>query len=103
MSAPEALFALQVRALGLPAPEREVALIPGRRYRWDFVFRAHRVAVEIQGGIWRKGGHSSGTGITRDCAKANLATLAGFRTLFFTTGMVDSGLAIQTLKDVLEK
>ena len=101
MSRGEETLALHIRALRLPAPEREVALIPGRRYRWDFVWRTQRIALEVQGGIWRKSGHTTGTGITRDCEKANLAALAGYRTLFVTTDMVDRGEAVIVLQRAL--
>lgn len=112
MSALEDLLAFQIKAAKLPPPEREVALIPGRRFKWDFVWRRKGydleedrffddIAVEVQGGIWNRGAHGRGTGITRDATKANLAALAGFRTLFFTGDMVKDGSALETLRKAL--
>lgn len=96
------MLLLHIRACGLPPPEREARLIPERKFRWDFVWRSHKIAVEVHGGIWRgKGAHNTGTAITRDCEKANLAALAGFRTLFFTTGMVKDGTAAELLRRAL--
>ncbi len=97
----EELFAQQIRAAGLPEPRREAVLVAGRRWRWDFAFPS--IAIEIQGGIWKRGGHTTGKGITRDCEKACAAALAGYRTLFFTTAMVRNGTAIALLKQALKE
>ena len=53
----------------LPAPEMEVSgLVPGRRFRVDYCWRAARLVLEQNGAIWcgGRGGHSSGTGLLRD-------------------------------------
>jgi very-short-patch-repair endonuclease len=68
--------------------EREQAIIPGRRYRFDFVHHRSMVAVEINGATWRKGGHSSGTGLARDYEKANLAVLHGWRVFSLSGDML---------------
>lgn len=78
---------------------REVALVPGRRWRWDFV--VGDLAIEVQGQVWHKGGHTSGYGVTRDAQKLNAAVLAGYRPLIFTTQMVQSGEAIDTICSAL--
>lgn len=49
MSALEEMFALQCEQAGLPAPLREYAAVPGRRYRWDFAWADARVQVETYG------------------------------------------------------
>lgn len=73
-------------ARGVDGFEREVALVPGRRYRWDLVHRRLKIAIEIQGGIhMRRGGHNTAAGIQRDAEKLNLCVLQGYRPLFFTT------------------
>lgn len=105
MSAGEDLLAFQIKAHKLRVPEREVALITGRKFRWDFVWRWPEypgLAVEVQGGTWKKGAHSSGRGIERDCEKACLAALAGYRTMFFTTDMVKDGRAVEWLRRALK-
>ncbi len=98
LSRGEETFLLHCRAYGLN-PEREVCLIPGRKWRWDFVLGD--VAIEIQGNTWGKGAHSTGKGIRRDCEKVNAATCAGYRVLLFTTEMVESGEAIDLLRTLL--
>lgn len=94
-------FVLLCRAHGLPTPETEVVFAPPRKYRADYVFRDAKVIVEKNGGIWTKGGHSSGRGILRDYAKSNLAQLEGWTYLVYTPQQLESGAAIEDLKAVL--
>jgi very-short-patch-repair endonuclease len=92
----ECAFELHCRVEGLDF-KREVALVDGRKWRWDFVIKD--LAIEIQGGIWTGGGHSRGAGQEKDMRKLNAAVKAGFRVMQFSTQMVESGEAIA---DVLE-
>ena len=97
-------FALWCVACGLPEPEAEVVgLVPGRKFRVDWLFRTARVVVEIDGGIWKKGasGHSSGAGILRDMEKANLLQLEGFIVLRFSPEQINNGYALPILRRVL--
>ena len=94
-------FILLCRAHGLPEPETEVVFAPPRKFRADYLFRAARVIVERNGGIWRKGGHSSGVGLLRDYAKLNLAQVEGWRYLIYTPKQLTSGQAIEDLKALL--
>ena len=84
-----------LEAWGLPGFEDEVEdLIPGRRYRFDCANRNLKIAVEIQGGIWRKsGGAHTGTGHLRDLEKSNLVQLQGWMILQFTPRQFKSGAA----------
>lgn len=56
-------------------------------YRADFAWPAAQVAVEINGGIWRPGGHSTGSGITRDITKTTLAQLSGWVLIPLSDGL----------------
>lgn len=98
----EETLSFQIRAAGLPEPLREYRIIPDRRFRWDYCFRAQRLAVEVQGGFWIKGGHSTGIGLERDAEKLNLATLAGWRTLYATKKTIESGQALVWIQQALE-
>lgn len=100
-SKPESLLAFQLKAAHLPH-EREAQVIPGRRYRFDF--RLDWLLVEVNGGVWAKGasGHSSGTGITRDCAKTAEAVSLGFTVMSVTPAHVKSGQALQWIERALE-
>jgi very-short-patch-repair endonuclease len=101
MSAPEDLFAFQVRAAGLPDPVREHRFHPVRKWRMDFAWPERKVAAEIEGGTWAGGRHTRGSGFAGDCAKYNAAALLGWRVLRFTSGMVTSGEALATVEAAL--
>lgn len=95
----EALL-LQLNSDGIPAPEREVRLIPGRKWQVDFYWAVRRLVVEVEGGTWQKSRHNFGQGYVNDIEKYNALTLAGYRLLRFTTDMIYSGRAIQVLGEV---
>jgi hypothetical protein len=85
----------------------EYAFCPPRRFRADFAHVESRVLVDIQGGVWMKGGskHSSGVGITRDCEKLFLASSNGYTTFYLTDSMIDKDNLIviaATIKSRLE-
>ena len=68
--------------------EREIRLIKGRDFRFDFVWIELKVALEIDGGIWTVGGHTSGAGKSRDCEKDWLACLEGWQVIRWTPDMI---------------
>jgi len=107
----EALLEMQLKAAKIPY-EREFQAIPERRFRWDFCcqgfpqdaskrFIPTNILVEIQGGIWKKMAHSSGTGITRDAEKQSLAAIHGFRVILATGAQVKSGQCLQWIEQAL--
>jgi very-short-patch-repair endonuclease len=100
-SALENLFAMQLDSAGLTGYVREYQAIPGRRFRFDFAWRKERLLVEINGGTYSKGAHSTGTGINRDYEKGNLAVINGWRVLSFDTKMVKSGAALEVVEQIL--
>lgn len=92
----------QIKAIGLPIPEREYKAIPGRRFRFDMAYISEKLLIEVQGGTWAgKPSHTSGSGIRRDCEKNNLAILNGYKVLHFTSDMIHSGEALKTIEEVL--
>ena len=93
-------FLLLCAAHGLPVPETEVVFAPPRKFRADYLFRSAKVIVEKNGAVWMKGGHSSGKGIMRDYEKSNLAQLLGWRLFSFTPQQLNSGEAVEFLKQV---
>jgi very-short-patch-repair endonuclease len=104
-------FADQVAARGLPEPERELAFAAelGRRWRFDFAWPAHKVALEIEGLVVMrvngelqvKGRHASITGFKEDCEKYAWAAVLGWRVLRFEQSQVKSKFAVEMLVRVL--
>lgn len=101
MSQLEDTLVFGIRAVGLPAPEREFYFAKPRRWRFDLCWPSRKLAAEVEGGTWVSGRHSRGSGMRKDAEKYNTATLDGWRVLRFTTDMVQDGSAILVLERAL--
>ena len=83
----EATLALHMRGVGLN-PESEFRFHPPRRWRFDFAFADHKIAVECEGGTWTNGRHVRGAGVEKDAEKYNTPAIDGGMVLRFTARMV---------------
>lgn len=92
----------QIRAVGLPEPEREYVFVPGRKYRADFCFPDAGLLIEVEGGVYGRGGHSTGHGITRDIEKGNAAVLEGYRVIRCSGEHVTNGVCLTWIEQALE-
>ena len=103
MSAAEEMLISHIKAIKLPEAVREFKFHPVRKWRLDIAWPDHKIAVEVQGGMWLagKGGHTSGTGRTRDMEKNNHALLLGWAVYEFSPAMIKSGEAICMIETVL--
>lgn len=63
---------------------KEFRFHPDRRWRFDYALPEHKIAVEVEGGVWTGGRHTSPKGFLNDIEKYNTATLLGWR-VFRTT------------------
>lgn len=64
--------------LGGPALDKELMLIEGRKFRFDRVHSASKVAIELHGGVWTGGRHVRGGGFAKDREKMSLAQELGY-------------------------
>lgn len=102
----EAAFAHYWRVLkphDAPDPVREYPAIEGRRFRFDYAWPDHRVAVELHGGTWQQGRHTRGQGFANDREKVNLAQLDGWTVIELTADMLSGNPArwIAAIADVV--
>jgi hypothetical protein len=76
---------------GIPEPEFEYQFHPTRKWRFDLCWplpptvlgrTAGPLYLEVQGGIWIKGGHNRGAQMKKDWEKYNAATALGWRPIF---------------------
>lgn len=74
---------------------KEYRFHPERRWRFDYAIPSHKIALEVEGGVWTGGRHTSPKGFLGDIEKYNAATLLGWR-VFRTTP--DALLTTATLK-----
>lgn len=100
----EAAYARLLRAHKIPPPIREYRFHPERKWRFDFAWPEQKVAVELEGGIWRrsgKGAHTGGAAVTRDAEKSNEAQLQGWLVLRFIDAHLEDGTAIEWTRRAL--
>lgn len=80
----EQQFEFLLKVYKIEGFERELRFSTKRLFRFDFAWPKQKVAVEMEGGIWGHGGHSTSKGILRDIEKHNLSLLEGWRVLRYT-------------------
>lgn len=70
---------------------------PSRKWRFDYALPQHRIAIEIEGGVWTGGRHIRAQGFLGDMEKYNTAAIMGWRLLRFTP---DQQMTTKTLESV---
>ena len=70
--------------LGIDTPQKEVVFASDFKRRWRIDYLFNNIAVEIEGGVFIKGRHSRGVGMTKDAQKYNCMHLLGYKLLRFT-------------------
>lgn len=63
---------------------KEFRFHPVRLWRFDYAIPEYKIALEVEGGVWTGGRHTSSVGFLGDMEKYNTATLMGWR-VFRTT------------------
>jgi len=76
---PPATFLAFCASMGLPPPVPEHRFHPERRWRFDYAWPDSKIALEVEGGTWIGGRHSTGAGMQADMAKYNEAAALGWR------------------------
>ncbi|MEO0868642.1 MAG: hypothetical protein AAFY17_09370 [Cyanobacteria bacterium J06642_11] len=61
---------------------------PVRRWRFDYAHLPSQVAIELEGGVFRRGRHTRGAGYVKDCEKYLNAAALGWTVCRLATGMV---------------
>lgn len=97
----EERFGWLCEAAGLARPQPGWRFHSKRRWEFDWAWPEHLLAVEIEGGAWVGGRHTSGAGFTRDLEKYLAAQLMGWTILRFDPGMVKSGAAVGAVTEWL--
>jgi hypothetical protein len=65
--------------MGLPEPVAEHRFHATRKWRFDYAWPEHRIALEVEGGVWTGGRHTRGSGFLGDMEKYNEAAALGWR------------------------
>lgn len=97
----------QIRLAKLPEPQLEYQFHANRQWRFDFCWKQHLVACEVEGGIWMKTktgyskGHAHPERFEQDCEKYNEASLYGWTVIRVTPTMIRDGRALDWLERAL--
>lgn len=63
---------------------KEFRFHPKRKWRFDYAIPEYKVAIEIDGGLWKYGRHNRPAGYKADMEKLNAAASLGWSVLRFT-------------------
>ena len=86
-----------------PGYESEYKFHPERRWKFDHAWPHAKVALEIEGGVWVGGRHTSGSGFLKDMEKYNAAGLLGWRVFRATPQQVKNGQALELVRQIFIK
>jgi hypothetical protein len=120
MSKLEDTLLLQMRAVGLPEPVRELrfaaeyvgkgkglrerlAAAGLKDWRFDFAWPDLMFAVEVEGGTWVSGRHNRGAGFEADAIKYGEAMRLGWAVYRCTTGIIKSGQAVELIEALIKQ
>jgi len=88
-------FRTLIRGMGAPPWKEQFQFHPARKWRFDFAWPDFKIAFEMEGAIWMRGGggHSHPLGIEKDIEKYNAAAMLGWSVFRVT----DKMLKVKTL------
>jgi len=104
----KAPFELILRGNGISIEETEYMFAHatvGRKWKFDYAWPSHRVAVELEGGVWVGKGHAAPVRFIGDCEKYNRASLDGWMLLRYTVTDINKspGRIVEELREALGK
>ncbi len=80
---------------------REYRFHPKRMWRFDYAIPEHRIALEVEGGVWTRGRHTRPQGFLGDVEKYNAAALLGWRVFRTTPSELYSRATIGMLRQAI--
>lgn len=81
---------------------RELLFHPSRKWRFDYAIPDHRIALEVEGGVWTRGRHTRPQGFLGDIDKYNQATLLGWRVFRTTPAQLLRTSTLELLRKAIE-
>ena len=78
--------------------EKEYRFHPTRKWRFDYAIPAIKLAVEVEGGVWTGGRHTSSKGFLGDMEKYNEAALLGWCLIRTTPDQLLTSKTIELIK-----
>lgn len=83
-------------------PVKEHVFHSHRKWRFDYAFPEHKVALEVEGGVWTGGRHTSSRGFLGDMEKYNAAACLGWRLLRCTPDTLCTMATLKLVKTCID-
>ena len=80
---------------------KEFQFHPTRRWRFDYAIPSHKIALEVEGGVFSKGRHTRGAGFIGDIEKYNEATRLGWRVVRTVPWELNTRKTVQLLRELI--
>lgn len=81
---------------------KEYRFHPTRKWRFDYALPAFMIALEVEGGVWTGGRHTSAKGFLGDIEKYNKAALMGWRLFRVTPSELYKTATLNMLRVAIE-
>lgn len=94
-------FLSLLKSVGMELPVPEFIFHPTRKWRFDFAWPDHYIALEVEGGIFIGGRHSRGVGMQQDFTKYNEAAILGWRIIKVVPKELISSQTIKLLQKLI--
>ena len=99
----EATMLSQIAAARLLPCSPQYVFHSTRKWRFDFAWPEIRFAVEVNGGIYVRGGHSRGKGQENDMEKIAEAAILGWTTICVSSNQIKSGEALRWIETIVQQ
>ena len=80
---------------------KEFRFHPTRKWRFDYAIPEHKIAIEVEGGVWTGGRHTSPKGFLGDMEKYNTATMMGWRVFRTIPDNLCTNATLQLIREAL--
>jgi len=77
---------------------KEYQFHPKRKWRFDYAIPEHKIALEVEGGVYIQGRHTRPAGFLGDMQKYNIATLMGWRVFRTTPDSLYGSATLELIK-----
>lgn len=80
---------------------KEYMFHPTRKWRFDYAMPEHKIAIEVEGGVYTRGRHVRPQGFLGDIEKYNAGTLLGWRIFRVTPDDLLKNKTLNMLKEAI--
>lgn len=95
-------FISACKSVGLPIPIKEYKFHPTRKWKIDWAWPNHLIALEVEGAIWTQGRHTRGSGFLKDMEKYNELAVLGWRLIRTTPIEIKNLHILETLERIFK-